>query len=154
MQRNCPVAIVLSIVVLTAGFGCESKPSAAEESDILRITVGEPTKLSDLVNQASASLAVSRTGGIAAFYPKPETGPEFYRTSTDAGLTWGPEMSSPPEQMIGGQCSGMLPAGVWLTKKPCTGQCLKVRSPVRAWTFTPRSLRIFHLAFSADQTSY
>ena len=111
MKRNCLVSSVFSILVLIVGFGCESKPSAAEGTDVLKITVGEPTKLSDLGNQASASLSVSRTGVVAAFYPKPETGPEFYRTSTDGGLTWGPEMSSPPEQIIGGQCSGMLPEG-------------------------------------------
>ena len=109
MQRNCLVAIAFSIAILIVGFACESKASATEETEILKITVGEPTKLSDQVNQNTASLSISRTGTIAAFYEKPGTRPEFYRTSTDGGLTWGPEMSSPPEQIIGGQCSGMLP---------------------------------------------
>ena len=50
MQQNGLVAIVFSIVVLIVGFGCESKAAAAEETEVLKITVGEPTKLSDLVN--------------------------------------------------------------------------------------------------------
>ena len=65
------------------------------ETEILNITVGEPTKLSRLVNQNTASLAVSRTGVVAVFYPKPNTGPNFYRTSTDLGRTWGKEMDAP-----------------------------------------------------------
>jgi len=65
MQRTCLLAIVFSIVVLIVGFACESKVSAAEETEILNITVGEPTKLSRLVNQNTASLAVSRTGVVA-----------------------------------------------------------------------------------------
>ena len=90
-------------------------PSAAgaaveEETEILKITVGEPTKLSDLVNQNTASLAVSRTGTIAAFYPKPGTGPKFYRISTDGGLTWGPEMDS-PSQLCGGTANATLRDG-------------------------------------------
>ena len=111
MPRNCLVAIVFSMAILIVGFACESKPSPTEEAETLRITVGEPTKLHDMFNQNTASLSVSRTGVLAAFYPKPGTGPAFYRTSTNGGLTWGPEMSSPPEQIIGGQCSGMLPEG-------------------------------------------
>ena len=43
MRRNCLVAIVFSIVVLIVGFACESESAAAEETEILKITVGEPT---------------------------------------------------------------------------------------------------------------
>ena len=110
MQRNCLVALVFSIMVLIVGFACESKVSAAEETEILKITVGEPTKLSDLVSQNTASLMVSRTGVMAVFYPKPRTGPKFYRVSTDGGQTWGPEMNGPPE-LGGGQDSGTLRDG-------------------------------------------
>ena len=109
MKRNCLVAVVFFIVVLIVGSACESKPSAAEETEILKITVGEPTKLSDLVNQNTASLAVSGTGTIAAFYPKQGTGPWFYRTSTDGGRTWGQEMRQPPQTIS--QMSGSLAEG-------------------------------------------
>ena len=95
MQRNYLVAIVFSIAILIVGFACESKASAAEETEVLKITVGEPTKLSDLVNQNTASLSVSRTGVVAAFYPKPGTGPKFYRTSTDGGVTWEKDPTNP-----------------------------------------------------------
>ena len=110
MQRNCLVTIVFSIAIVIVGFGCESESSAAEETEILKITVGQPTKLSNLVNQNTASLAVSRTGTIAAFYPKPGTGPNFYRISTDGGLTWGPEKDS-PAQLCGGTANATLRDG-------------------------------------------
>ena len=69
--------------------------NAGNEIEILNITVGEPTKLSNVVYTNTASVAVSRTGVVAAFYPKPGTGPNFYRTSTDLGRTWGKEMDAP-----------------------------------------------------------
>ena len=65
------------------------------ETEILNITVGQPTKLSNVVYQNSSTVAVSRTGVLAAFYPKKGTGPNFYRTSTDLGRTWGKEMGAP-----------------------------------------------------------
>ena len=94
MPRNCLVAIVSSIVVLIVGFACESKPAAAEETEILKITVGQPTLLDPLQYQNTASISGSRTGVVAAFYPKP---PRHYRTSSDSGVTWGPPMDSPPQ---------------------------------------------------------
>ena len=106
-----------TMCILVMGF-IPAAVGGEDQTHILRITVGQPTKLSDLVNQNTASLSVSRTGVVAAFYPKPSTGPKFYRTSADAGLTWGPEMSSPP-QMGGGQCSGMLLGGGNI--KPASG---------------------------------
>ncbi len=84
--------------------------SAEEEVEILNVTVGKPTKLSDLTYLNSASLSVSRRGVAAAFYPKPETGPRFYRTSTDGGETWGEEMES-PHQLAGGASSVALRDG-------------------------------------------
>ena len=45
MQRNRLVRIVFSIAVLIVGLACESKVSAGEETEILKITVGEPTSL-------------------------------------------------------------------------------------------------------------
>ena len=103
MQRNCLVAIVFFIVVLIVGFGCESKPAAAEETEILKIAVGEPTKLSDLVTQI-ATIAASRTGVVAAFYdPRPSKRTLVFKTSADGGATWGPEMDAPPQ--MGGGCA-------------------------------------------------
>ena len=106
MQWNCLylVAGVLCAAVLTVG------SAKAEETEMLKITVGKPTKLSNQVNQNTASLAISRTGTIAAFYPKPGTTPKFYRISTDGGLTWGPEMDS-PSQLCGGTANATLRDG-------------------------------------------
>ena len=96
MQRNRLVRIVSSIAVLIVGLACDSKVSAGEETEILKITVGEPTFLSPHVYQNRATLAVSRTGVVAAFYPK-GAGPKYYRTSTDGARTWGEEMEFPPQ---------------------------------------------------------
>ena len=100
------IALVCSAVALAA----ESAP--AEETEILKITVGQPTKLSLENFQASASVAVSRTGTVAAFYPKHHTGCEFYRISKDAGQTWGPEMDFPPAYLgpmsVGRRGGGVL----------------------------------------------
>ena len=75
------------------------QPAAAatgqRETEMLKITVGNPTPLSNCLYQNLASVAVSRTGVVAAFYPKRGTGPNFYRTSTDGGRTWGQEMAAP-----------------------------------------------------------
>ena len=65
----------------------DAQSRAAEQAEILRVTVGTPTFLSPLVYQNRASVTVSRAGVVAAFYPKPGTGPKFYRTSTDEGRT-------------------------------------------------------------------
>ena len=67
-----------------------------DPTEILEVTIEEPTLLSPIRYQNSASIAVSRTGSIAAFYPKPDSPPRFYRISTDGGRTWGPEMDFPP----------------------------------------------------------
>ena len=95
-KRARRIATVL--ICLCAYLGCTEQGArcvAAEQAEILRITVGEPTRLSNLAYQNTASLAVSRQGVIAAFYPKPGTGAAFYRTSTDGGRTWGREMDFP-----------------------------------------------------------
>ena len=107
MQRNRLAAIVFSIVVLIVGFACESNPAVAEETEILKITVGKPTLLDPLTYQNAASISGSRTGVVAAFYPKP---PSHYRTSSDGGVTWGPSMDS-PGQLGGGSTSGTLRDG-------------------------------------------
>jgi protocatechuate 3,4-dioxygenase beta subunit len=107
MQRNCRVAILFSIVVWIVGFVCASKPAAAKETEVLKITVGKPTLLDPLNYQNAASISGSRTGVVAAFYPTP---PKHYRTSSDGGVTWGPPMNS-PRQLGGGTSSGTLRDG-------------------------------------------
>ena len=99
-------ALLSSSIVLTAG------SAQAEETEILKIIVGEPTLLSPLRCQGTASLAVSRTGVVAAFYPEPGTaGAKYYRTSTDGGVTWGPQMDSPPQLLCGVTASVALRDG-------------------------------------------
>ena len=121
MKRNCLAAIVFSTVVLIVGLDCESKASAAEETEILKITVGEPTKLSSKVFQNMSTVMVSRTGVAAVLYVKPGREPRYpkytrrgtamgYRVSTDRGATWSEEMIA-PDAFGGGQNSGTLPDG-------------------------------------------
>lgn len=86
------------------------RSAVAEEIEILKVTVGKPTKLSSLTYQNSATVAVSRTGVVAAFYPKPGKGPFFYRTSKDGGETWAAEMTL-PEIGGGGACHVALRDG-------------------------------------------
>jgi hypothetical protein len=109
-QRVARYAIAL--ICLCAYQECAEPRSgctAAEQAEVLKITVGEPTKLSNLAYQNTASLAVSRRGDLAAFYPKPGTGAKFYRTSTDGGRTWGREMDFPPGNA--GRMTVALPEG-------------------------------------------
>ena len=47
-------------------------------------------------NAVDAAVAVSRTGTVAAFYPKPGEGAKYYRISNDGGRTWGEELDFPP----------------------------------------------------------
>ena len=109
MQRNCLVAIVSSIVVLIVGFACESKPSPAEGTEILKITIGEPTSLSTIGLQNTSSATISRTGVVAVFYPSLDH-PGFenqqisvQRVSNDAGQSWGQERRT----VIGGGKAGV-----------------------------------------------
>ena len=95
--------------------------SAGNEIEILKITVGEPTKLSDAVMQNMSTVMVSRTGVAAVLYVKPGIEPRHpektgrgtamgYRVSTDGGETWSQEMIV-PDEFGGGQCSGTLRDG-------------------------------------------
>ncbi|MFH0964270.1 MAG: exo-alpha-sialidase [Planctomycetota bacterium] len=86
-------------------------PASAQEVEILKITVGRPTTLSPVTCQNCSSLASSRTGALAAFYPpRPSARPEVYRVSTDAGSTWAEELPS-PAILFGGACSTPLREG-------------------------------------------
>ena len=60
---------VTVLCILAMGF-IPAAVRGEDEADVLKITVGEPTLLSPLVFQNSASVAVSRTGAIAAFLSK------------------------------------------------------------------------------------
>ena len=93
--------------------GCAGSLAGVEdEIDVLKITVGRATKVSDLVYQNTASLSASRTGAVAVFYAKPNENPRFYRVSTDGGHTWSEEMDGPP--MAGGaQSVGFRDGGVY-----------------------------------------
>lgn len=68
-----------------------------DEPKILKITVGKPTTLSSVEVGNTANLSVSRTGVVAAFYPRkgPQGDSHFYRTSADGGLTWSKERPAP-----------------------------------------------------------
>ena len=73
--------------------------------DVIEITVGDPTVLSELTYQNNASLSRSRTGIVAAFYSRTlGKQPRYYRTSHDGGVTWGPERDSPA--VLGGGTAG------------------------------------------------
>ena len=80
--------------------------------DVLKITVGKPTQLSEEVYQNTSSVMVSRTGVVAAFYPKAGTGPKFYRVSADRGYTWSPEMDGPAQLNGGADCGTLRDGGV------------------------------------------
>ncbi len=59
------ISIMFCLAAILPYAGCAEKSAAEEETEILKSTVGEPTKLSDLVNQNTASVMVSRTYGLA-----------------------------------------------------------------------------------------
>ena len=112
---------VVCLLILFLGFGYTSNPALAEETEILKITVGEPTKLSSKVYQNMSTVMVSRTGVVAVMYQKPGIEPRYpkhtrrgsamgYRVSTDGGVTWCKEMIA-PDAFGGGQNSGTLPDG-------------------------------------------
>ena len=109
MQRETfyPIVIVSCITLVSLAMELTGGSAKAEEAEILNITVGQPTVLHDLQYQNAASISGSRTGVVAAFYPKP---PRHYRTSSDGGVTWGPPMDS-PAQLGGGSTSGTLRDG-------------------------------------------
>ncbi len=86
-------------------------PAAAKETDILKITVGTPTKLTPQIFQNTSAITGSRTGVVAVFYPKPPRGVKKYRVSTDAGLTWEPEINA-PANWSGAQAIGLRQGGV------------------------------------------
>ena len=113
MYYDRPIGRILrhgAAVPLVAAGCCSSAAGLEQETEILDISIGTPVVLSDLVYQNTSTLMVSRTGVVAAFYPKAGTGPKFYRRSTDRGHTWSEELAGPPE-LAGGADSGTLREG-------------------------------------------
>jgi len=99
-------AVCFAIMGLTA-----VADGAGDGVETLKITVGAPTRLSDLTYDNKSSLSVSRTGVIAAFYSEVlGKAPRHYRTSTDGGVTWGPPMDA-PAQLSGGTAGATLREG-------------------------------------------
>ena len=90
------IVILLRTAICVLVMGLISAAAAEEETDVLKITVGQPTLMSKLRYQNTAAVAVSRTGAVAAFYPKPGEGAKYYRISNDGGRTWGEELDFPP----------------------------------------------------------
>jgi hypothetical protein len=82
----------------------------AEKPKMLKITLGQSTKLASTSYLNSASIAVSRTGVVAAFYPDDQKG-FSYRISKDGGLTWESEIHPVPEGMLPNACSTALREG-------------------------------------------
>ena len=127
MYKDKPISRALLFVTVLCipamGFIPTATVGGEDETEILKITVGEPTHLNDQFSQNTASVAVSRTGTIAAFYPKPGTAPKFYRISRDAGLTWSQELDFPPGY-AGMMSIGLRGGGVlfMLETKPMEGE--------------------------------
>ena len=117
-------AVLLSVTMLCLAAGSSTGLAKTGTTEILQIVVGKPTLLSPVIMQNSASLSASRTGVLAAFYPKPgneadsPTAPHWYRTSTDGGVTWGPEMNSPP--LLSGGTAGAILRDGGVLKFLCT----------------------------------
>lgn len=143
MRRNHffskTILLCLAVVCLSF-FTCPPKSALAEEPEMLKITLGEPTVLSAVEHGNSANLSVSRTGVVAAFYPGKNPRGAFYRTSTDGGLTWSKEMSAP----FGGGANGtpLRDGGVLRA----IDSCFRI---LPGWPWTTRMFR-----FNDDFTEY
>ena len=134
--------ILLRTTICVLVMGLISAAAAEEETDVLKITVGQPTLMSKLRYQNTAAVAVSRTGAVAAFYPKPGEGAKYYRISNDGGRTWGEELDFPPAYVgpmtVGRRSGGVL---VMLDTTPVEGG-------------TPDQLTATRIIFSDDFLTY
>jgi len=95
-----------------AAMAPEAVCAAAEETEILEITVGQATKLSTVSYQNTSQLCVSRTGIVVAFYPKAPTNRPMHRISKDGGITWGRELQPQTEHWGGAVHVGLRDGGV------------------------------------------
>ena len=57
-----------ALCILAMGF-MPTAVGGEDETEILNITVGQPTLLHPLTYQSYTSVSISRTGAVAAFYP-------------------------------------------------------------------------------------
>ena len=87
-----------------------------EEIEILKITVGTATQLTTNSYQNTSALSVSRTGAVAAHYPKPPREVKKYRISNDAGKTLGGALDAPTNwsgaMSVGRRAGGALDHGL------------------------------------------
>ena len=114
-------------------------PAAAEETEILKIRIGNPTFLTPTRYQSSASVAVSRTGTVGAFYPRNGAG-GFYRISKNGGQTWGQERTFPPGYPSS-MCIGRREGGVLFMLDTVAGS-------------EPNQLQAERIVFSDDFLKY
>ena len=97
----------------------------------LDISVGARTQLNGLQYQNTNRLSVSRMGVVAAFYQK-AAGGFFRRTSTDGGLTWGSETSTPDPGNMSVSLTGGGVVSVWRFANPVGGGSPPVASDLES----------------------
>tara|TARA_B100000809_G_scaffold97683_2_gene96238 strand:- start:3149 stop:4915 length:1767 start_codon:yes stop_codon:yes gene_type:complete len=109
----CIAACLSACANTTAPAAPQASDAAApvEEIEILKITVGTATQLTTNSYQNTSALSVSRTGAVAAHYPKPPREVKKYRISNDAGKTWGAELDA-PTNWSGAMSVGLRDGGV------------------------------------------
>lgn len=104
--------IVLLIATASLAIWLTAGSAQAEQTEILKITVGEPTLLDPITYQNTSSVIASRTGELIVFYPFGPREIRKCRVSKDAGLTWSKPMDPPPisggAQEIGLREGGVL----------------------------------------------
>ena len=107
MKRNVRYAIGVSFYIAVM----VSTLAMAENTEILKITVGKATKLTHMSHQNTSEVMASRTGVVAALYPKPPREIKKYRVSKDGGNTWGEEIGA-PANWAGAMSIGLNSGGV------------------------------------------
>ena len=113
MQRK---SLDKKVIGLFIGMVClaMSLPTGSAMGADIQVTVNESTLMSPLVNMNTGSITCSREGIVGVFYPKPQLPDRQFnllRTSSDAGLTWGPETWAPSHEG-GAQEIGLSGGGV------------------------------------------
>jgi len=105
------VAVMLCGTAMAPGDCRAEAPAEAKQTEILKITVGRATRLTRMSFQNTSEVMVSRTGVVAALYPKPPREIKKYRVSKDGGHTWGEEIDS-PANWSGAMSIGLSSGGV------------------------------------------
>ena len=140
-QISRTLLFVTALCILAMGL-IPAAVAAEDETEILKITVGEPTLLDPSRPRGEASVAISRTGTVAAFFAKSGDGAKFYRISKDAGRTWGPERDFLPEYVV--MSVGLRDGGVLFM----TGEAAPVDKT------DPPKLQAKRIVFSDDFLEY